>query len=369
VTPRDLPVGYVRPADPELAIGALVRPYRRRWRMVVGICVVAWVGGLLTAFIPARRYTASIVLAAVPNTRNASLSSGLTALLGSAQLGGVQSTPYFIAKLLLLRSVIMQVAGERVPDSRGGTVIERVLEERASEIGPSRVEPAMRRVVAAEVDKQTGLIALKATHRDSAVVRLMATRLVEAASATFLRVSRAQATSQRLAQAERVDSARRQLRRAEERVVSFLSANRAYTQFSPASVSRQQLEREVLTAQTVYSQARTDYETAVARELEETPAVVVVDPVPGRLLPDPRRIPLKLVLATALGLIVATLALLAKGEFNTRSLEAAHPNGTGDPSALNGLRDHAAAGGLTRVPQSPATGAGAAERERTGDLV
>jgi len=65
----------------------------------------------------------------------------------------------------------------------------------------------------------------------------------------------------------------------------------------------------------VYSQARSDYETAVARELEETPAVVVVDSVPSRLLPDPRHVPLKLVLASALALLIVTLILWSQREF------------------------------------------------------
>jgi uncharacterized protein involved in exopolysaccharide biosynthesis len=335
VTPRDA-AAVAAPADAELPLGRILRPYRRRWRLVVAMCATAWVVALVVALVPARRYTASVVLAAVPNARNNALAGGITALLGSAQLGGVQSTPYFIAKLLLLRSVVTKVAGERVADARGGTVIERVLEEPAAEIKPTRVEPAMRDILAAEVDKQTGLIALRATHTDSAVVRQVATRLVETASETFVRVSRAQATSQRVAQAERVDSARRQLRRAEERALSFLSANRAFTAFSPASIARQQVEREVSNAQTVYSQARSDYETAVARELEETPAVIVVDSIPSRLLPDPLRIPLKLVLATALGLLAATLVLLAKGAFSRddREYESADGNGAGDLSAV-----------------------------------
>lgn len=329
--PRDGSIMTYRPSDPELPLGALVRPYRRRWRLVLASCLGAWLAAVLFALIPARRYTASVVLAAVPNTRNASLTGGLTALLGSAQLGGIQSTPYFIAKLLLLRSVVTEVAAERVADGRGGTVIERVLEQSAAEIRPTQVEPAMRDILSAEVDKQTGLITLRASHTDSAVVRQVANRLVETASNTFVRVSRAQATSQRVAQAARVDSARNQLRRAEGRLLSFQSANRAYTPFSPASISKQQLEREVSNAQTVYTQARTDYEAAAARELEETPAVVIVDPIPQRLLPDPRRIPLKLVLATALGLLVATIVLLIRGEFS----RATPP--TADAGSENGL--------------------------------
>ena len=313
--PRDALVGFAPSTDPEVPIATLMRPYRRRWRLVLTTLVLAWLGAAAAVLVPARRYTASVMLAAVPNARTSALSGGLTAILGSAQLGGIQSTPYFIAKLLLLRSVIMQVASERVADARGGTVIERVLGESASAIKPTRVEPAMRDVLSAEVDKQTGLITVKATHTDTAVVRQITTRLVATASETFVHVSRAQATSQRAAQGARVDSAARQLHRAEERALAFLSANRAFTPFSQASVSRQQLEREVNNAQTVYSQARSDYESAVARELEETPAVVVVDSIPSRLLPDPLRVPLKLVVATALALFVATFILWAQGEF------------------------------------------------------
>src|SRR6478672_7968985 len=303
--PRDMTTAAARPVDPELPLAVLVRPYRRRWRLVLATLGVAWLGAAAALFIPEREYTATVVLAAVPNARTSALSGGLSAILGSAQLGGVQSTPYFIAKLILLRSVIMQVASERVADTRGGTVIERVLEERAP-IKPGRVEPAMRKAVSAEVDKQTGLITVETTLGDSAAARFVTRRLTETASAAFVRVSRAQATSQRAAQAERVDSAQRQLQRAEERSREFNSSNRAYTAFSEASVTRRQLEREASNAQTVYSQARTDYETAVARELEETPAVVVVDSIPARLLPDPRHTPLKLVLATALAFLVAT---------------------------------------------------------------
>jgi uncharacterized protein involved in exopolysaccharide biosynthesis len=332
MTVRDSFIGPTSHADSELPLGALVRPYRRRWRLVLAIMVIAWAGALAAVFVPARRYSASMILAAVPNARTSALSGGLSAILGSAQLGGVQSTPYFIAKLLLLRSVLLQVATERVGDARGGTVIERVLEKPAAKIRPAGIEPAMRDIVAADVDRQTGLISIRATHTDSAVVRQVATRLVASASDAFQRVSRAQAASQRAAQGERVDSALRQLRRAEERVVAFLSSNRSYTSFSSAAVSRQQLEREVSNAQSVYAQARSDYDAAAARELEETPAVVVVDPIPVRLLPDPRQIPVKLVLASALGLLAATLVLWSRGEFKEHPGAPSTANGHGDPS-------------------------------------
>jgi len=341
--PRDVTTASAPAVDSELPLGLLVRPYRRRWRLVLATLGVAWLAALAAVLIPEREYTASVVLAAVPNARTSALSGGLSAILGSAQLGGIQSTPYFIAKLILLRSVILRVASERVADARGGTVIERVLEERAT-IKLGRVEPAMRKAVSAEVDKQTGLITVQTTLADSAVARLITRRLTESASETFVRVSRAQATSQRIAQAERVDSAQRQLSRAEERSRTFASANRAYTSFSEASVTRRELEREVTNAQTVYSQARSDYETAVAHELEETPAVVVVDSIPNRLLPDPRHAPLKLVLASALALLVVTLILWSQREFQEPSRASLAETGDGSLRVERPLSERVASG-------------------------
>ena len=150
--PRDIPITIARQDDPELPVGALLRPFRRRWPVVLIAIVASWGAAIAVALIPAREYTASVVLAAVPNTRNGALPGGLTAILGSAQLGGVQSTPYFIAKLLLLRSVITSVATEKVGDARGGTVIERLLAEPAAAIRPTQIEPTMRDIVSAEVD-------------------------------------------------------------------------------------------------------------------------------------------------------------------------------------------------------------------------
>ncbi len=342
--PRDVTTTAAPPVDSEMPLGVLVRPYRRRWRLVLTALAIAWLGALAAVLIPDREYTASVVLAAVPNARTSALSGGLSAILGSAQLGGIQSTPYFIAKLILLRSVIMQVASERVTDARGGTVIERVLQERASTIRPARVEPAMRDAVSAEVDKQTGLITVRTTLADSAVARLVTQRLVESASETFVRVSRAQASSQRTAQAERVDSAQRQLRRAEERSRAFASANRAYTLFSEASIARRAIEREVTNAQMVYNQARSDYETAVARELEETPAVVVVDSIPTRLLPDPRHGPLKLVLASAVALLVVTLILWSQREFQEPRGTAVTETGDGSLRVERPISERVASG-------------------------
>jgi hypothetical protein len=94
----------------------------------------------------------------------------------------------------------------------------------------------------------------------------------------------------------------------------------------------------------VYTQARTDYEAAVARELEETPAVVVVDSIPNRLLPDTLHAPLTLVLASALALLVVTLILWWQREFHEPRRAALTETGDGSLRVERPISERIASG-------------------------
>lgn len=310
------------PADSEVAIDSLYRPFLRRWRLVATLVALSCAAALALIFVPRREYRSQLVLAAVPNARTASIAGGISSLLGNAQMGGVQSTPYFITRLLMLRGVLREVAESPVGANGGrGTVIERVLGRPASQIRPAEIEPAMRNLVSTEVDKQTGLVTLSVTHADSALTRHVAEQLVAAAGRTFVKVLRSQACEQRESGEAKVDSARRQLQRAEARLQEFQSTHRVYASYSNAAVERQRIDRELASAQTAYSAAVEDRQSAIARELEESPAVVVVDPIPADLSPQPRQAVLKLVLAIALGVVAATVVLVLSGEFARTALE------------------------------------------------
>lgn len=298
----------------EISLESLLRPYYYRRRLVVSVLVLAWLSGLALTLIPARRYRASIVLAVVPNSRNVSASGSISAILGAVQLGGLQSTPFVITKLLLLRGVIRQVAMSPA-EGGSGLVIERVAEKPLGEIRPVDIEPLMRDILDVKVDKQTGLITFSVEHPDSAMTRQIATQVVDVASKRYIDVGRAQASSQRIAQEARVDSAQRQLRAAEQELLDFVSSNRSYTPYSPASVARERLERRLENARSVYSQVVADRERMIAQELEATPAVVVVDPIPKELLPQSRHGVLKLILVTALGFTVVTVVMMLLGDF------------------------------------------------------
>jgi len=309
--------------EPEVQLDALYTPFVRRWRFVLLCILGAWAGGLALILVPKRQYKAELVVAAVPNAKNASLAGGLSNLLGNASLGGVQSTPFFITRLLMLRAVLREVALSPAADSAKETIIERLLEKPRASIGPEDLDLGMREVLTTDVDKQTGLVTFAVAHPDSALARRTAQRILDVASRTFVEVLRSQASDEREAGQTQVDSTRRQLRAVEARLQSFQTSHRVYAPYSPAAVERQRIDRDLVAAQAAYSDAVTDRQSAIARELSELPAVVVVDPIPPELTKVRRHGVLKLLLATILGLLAAGLVMAAKGDFRLQPIRPA----------------------------------------------
>jgi uncharacterized protein involved in exopolysaccharide biosynthesis len=313
----------IQAAEPEVGLDALYTPFLRRWRLVGISVLVAWIAALAFILIPKREYKAQLVVAAVPNAKSASLAGGITALLGNATMGGVQSTPYFITRLLMLRGVLREVALSPSDSSSKVTVIERVLEEPRAEIKPEELDAGMRDVVSTDVDKQTGLVTFAVQLPDSALARRTAERILAVASRTFVEVMRSQATDARQAGNASVDSTLRQLRAMEARLQAFQTTHRVYAQYSPAATERARIDRDLQAAQSQYNDALSDRQNAIARELSELPAVVVVDPIPPELTKVPRQAVLKLLLASVLGMLAAGLVMAAQGEFRPQPVRTA----------------------------------------------
>jgi uncharacterized protein involved in exopolysaccharide biosynthesis len=293
----------------EISVVDLLSPLMRDWRLVLACIGAFWLLTALVTFVPARKYRASMVVAAVPSARGMALPSGVSALLTGGQMGGVQSTPYFIAKLLYLNSVLYKVAFSSSTARPGASVVERAMDTPLRDIRYADVARQMKKMLETDIDKQTGLLTVGVVHEDSALAREIASRTMASASEAFVQAARAQATEQRRAQEGRVDSAAKRLRSREEQMLTFVSSNRTFTPYSTAWVERQRLERELDNAQAVYSQAIADRERAIAQELEETPAVVVVDPIPAELTPLPRQTVLKFFVGTLLGFFIAAVVV------------------------------------------------------------
>jgi len=280
-------------ADPALLdLRPVLAAVRRRLPMVA-------VATLATAMLVAagalawpRPHEARTVLAAVGSSRlGFSLPGGDAGLLGGSirlGAGGVEATPEMVGYLLDAETVLLTAAGRPAPDGR--TIGEGIAGGTLEATGAERMLRKLRRHLRVTTARPTGLITLTARHRDSVLARVLAAAVVEEAQHLFAAVTSSQAGQFRRAQDARVDSASRALTAAEETLLRFNEGNRVVAAGSRLGLERARLERAVLTAQSVFQSAVSDRESARARELEVTPALAVVEPVPARLPLTERRV-------------------------------------------------------------------------------
>lgn len=323
-------------------LAALV-PLIEGWK---AIALCALLAGLIAAGViiyRGPRYRASVALVSVQSSKSGGLGGvgGLAAaatLLGGAGGSiGLQSSPALVVKFADLDGVLTTVALSPVNPGSSERVIERMTGQRVSEIPSSRIPRIMRKYMHASYDRTTGIIEIESIHKDSALARTVVTRVLDQTKSAFLRAVRSQATEMREAQEKRVEVAADEMSRAERAMLAFLNGNRQFEKYSNASIERDRLQRELTQAQEVYKNAVADRENARGKELEETPSVAVIDPLPDKLPAVERHLG-SITLVTALGcaMLVALLVLM-RDSFRKRLDQR-------DPAAIG------VATGLRRIP-------------------
>ena len=285
----------------------LLTPIIEKRRQIIAFVILTSLAVGAYAFLQPRKYKAELSVTPVVNNRASPALGGIAALAGATLQQGYQLTPARMVELIKSRRVLAGVGMSTVSPNGNTTIIERVLDEEYTRNDPEEVEKHIERLLTVVTNKETGTITVSVSHRDSALARLIALRTVDSASQIFVRTSKAQAQQLRVAQEARVDQTRQQLARAEEELREFNFSNRATPAYSQASVERARLQRNIMIAEQVYTQAATDQESAFARELEATPTVVVHDPLPDVLSKVRKRVVMK----TAIALIVSLLLACA----------------------------------------------------------
>ena len=286
------------------ALNLITPLIEKRRQIILGVALISAVVGGWAIAAP-RKYKAELSLTPVVNNKSTPALGGIAALAGATLNTGYQLTPVRMVELLESRVVLAGVGFS--PDKAGSTrrVVDRVLDERYELNDAEDVAKRLTRLMAVSASKETGTITLAVSHRDSALARIIAARVVDSASQIFVRTSRAQARQLRLAQETRVANAASQLAAHENRLREFNFANRATPPFSIAGLERERLVREIRFAEQVFTQAITEREAAFARELEATPTVIVQDPLPPKL-PKVRK---RIIMKTAIAAVASFVAL------------------------------------------------------------
>jgi len=279
-----------------------------RRRILAGVMLVAAAVGTWAIITP-RKFKAELVLTPVTSTRTPASLSGIAALAGATLQQGYQLTPQRMVELLRSRAVLAGVGLSTVQGS-SQRLVDRVVGERYKSDDAENVARQLSKLMNVSANKETGTITLSISHKDSALARTIAARVVDSASQIFVRTSRAQAQQLRVAQEARVANAATQLAAAEDRLREFNFSNRATPSFSVSGTERDRLTRQIRFAEQVYTQAMTERDAAYGRELEATPTVVIQDPLPSKLPKVRKRIIIKTGIAAVVTFTLLSLATL-----------------------------------------------------------
>ena len=319
-------------------LSRVVARLHRRWTRLVARAAVIAAPLIVKVSLSGPTYHAEMVLAAAGSSKFLSGDIGLaSSLLSGPMVAGIQSTPAMIVQLTGLDGVLYPVAMSRVKDRDNRRVIDLIRHKVVSDTGVYPVTKAIRKHVMASFDRQTGLISVAFEDKDSALARLTVSRVVDEASRVFRAASRSQGAQFRQAQTARVDTASRHLAEASAALLDFKRGNRVISPFSEAALQQERLQREADLAATVYSKAVNDREAAIAKELENTPAVVVVESAPSLLPAKPRYLALKiaLIVIAALGLVAFLYCVpLLRDELRALSARRGVAAGHGAPSTI-----------------------------------
>ena len=299
--------GYV--TDGVDALSLLTPLIEKRRQIIVCSIALGLLAGGFAALMP-RKYKAELSLTPVVNNKSTTALGGIAALAGATLNAGYQLTPARMVELIRSRTVLAGVGMSRIRPGSSETVIDRLLDEKYTRNDQDEVERRMERLLGVSSNKETGTISVSILHSDSALSRIIASRVVDSASQIFVATSKAQAQQLRIAQEGRVENARGLLAAAEERLRQFRFGNRATPPFSSAAIDLQRLNRDIQMAEQVYTQAITDQQAAYARELEATPTVVVQDPLPP-ILPKVRKyVILKTMIAGLVSFVMICIGVL-----------------------------------------------------------
>jgi uncharacterized protein involved in exopolysaccharide biosynthesis len=288
--------------------------------------VTALVVGVFVLVRP-RNYTASGSF--IPQGVDQSL-GGFAQLAG--QLGfalptsgsSLSESPEFYASLLRSREILGKVLTEPLELKRvrwgdtlrlSGTLLD-LLEIEASS-PERRREEGLRWLdehVTTLVDRRTSLVRISVTTPWPEVSERISRRMLDLVD-DFNRAQRqTQAAAERTFIEGRMAEAKQDFEGAENELRGFLEANRQFQASPQLQFEHDRLQREVGMRQQLYTALSQGYEDARIAEVRNTPLITVVEGPQRPVLPDRRRLPLKVLLAFIGGGILA-IALAFVREF------------------------------------------------------
>jgi len=304
-----------RPDEPSLFDYAALLVRNRQTLLIVPLAA-ALLTALISFLLPTTWAANATFVQAT--TQGTPINTGLGALAG--QLGitlaaGSGDSPQFYAELVKSRELRDAILSTRFARSGAGGDSAALLEilDIKGPTESARLETGRKRLgklLATTVDRQTGIVKVSAAARDPELAAAIANRVVVLIDEFNLKKRNTQARERRRFVEERLATAEEELRIAEDGLRRFLNANRQYDA-PQLQFEYGRLQRQVQVTQEVYLTLRREYETARIQEVNDTPALSVIDSATApyaRATPDRARLVLLALLA---GLVLTLCWLLS----------------------------------------------------------
>lgn len=313
----------------------LLTPLIRRWRLIAGLALAGAVLAAVVLLIQRPVYTGKATF--TPETsQTLSLAGGLAGLAGLAGQFGIAApsssvSPDFFARVLhsreILRATLQAEFPDPASDRRGSRralldilhVKGKTPEERLQE-GTRQLEKRTE----AEIDRRTGVLTLAVEMPSPELAAAVANLMVEQLNRFNLERRQSQSREERRFSGDRLATAERELRAAEQAHLAFLQRNRVFSESPLLNFEANRLSREVQLKQEVFLTLTKSYEQARISEVRDTPVLTVIDSaVPPIQRTRPRRtlgVLIALLVSSLIGIAVAYIVdLRATGRLNRRS--------------------------------------------------
>lgn len=282
----------------DLSFFELLTPLIRRWRLIAGIAITGAVIAAVLLLLQRPVYTAETSFA--PETSPTSgLAGSLMGLAGLAGQFGVSPTtsssvsPDFFAQVLHSREIQRSTLQSEFADQSGTSRALLDILEVPGVTPEQRLQKGTRQLnqrLEVDVDRRTGVVSLRVEMPSAGLAADVANRMVELLNHFNLERRQSQSREERRFSGDRLATAERELRAAEQAHLAFLQRNRAYSESPLLTFESSRLSREVQLKQEIFLTLTKSYEQARISEVRDTPVLTVIDTaVPPVQRTRPRR--------------------------------------------------------------------------------
>jgi len=292
----------------------LINLTMRQIRVVVACALLVGVGTALYTLLRARSYKSTAGFLLQP-PKIAGNMPGLAAQLGlTLPMSDPGQSPAFYAEMIKSRDVLLALTDSmftyRDLNQRTVTVsLAQAYKVRARDslLLRERTLGRLNGSVTVRTSARSGVVTFSVEAPAPELAERIANGILIELSYFNMQRRQSQAAAERRFTEQRLVEVRADLRTAEDALADFLRRNRSITNSPQLKFEEQRLTTEVDLRRTVYSQLAQAYEQSKIEEVRDTPQLTIVQRPEVPVLPDPRMLIGKTLVALVFGAVVGLL--------------------------------------------------------------